>query len=156
MTSTVRLSATETITLVRQGKLTVSQCLEDYLSRYDERNPVVKAWAFLDKARARKEALRLDQLAPEQRGPLHGVIVGIKDMMCRCLLVLTLTTDTKDMPTQHGSPIYKDQFAAFDAEPVAVLRALGALILGKTASSANGIWRRILIISILQNSPRSQ
>ena len=54
-------------------------------------------------------------------GPLHGVAIGVKDVIL-----------TKDMPTQHFSPIYKDDCPAIDANPVMTLRAAGALIFGKT------------------------
>jgi amidase len=55
------------------------------------------------------------------RGPLHGVPIGVKDII-----------DTVDLPTEMGSPIYKGHRPASDAACVATLRAAGAVILGKT------------------------
>jgi Asp-tRNA(Asn)/Glu-tRNA(Gln) amidotransferase A subunit family amidase len=52
---------------------------------------------------------------------LHGIPIGIKDMI-----------DTADLPTQHNSPIYRGHRPGQDAACVAVLRAAGAIILGKT------------------------
>ncbi|WRT64605.1 uncharacterized protein IL334_001538 [Kwoniella shivajii] len=112
------LTATETIALVAQGQLTVEQLALDHLSRYDERDPVVHAWAYVDRERILREAKRLDGIPKEQRGPLHGVVLGVKDMM--------------NMPTQSGSPIYKDSRPNVDAGCVAICRAAGALIFGKT------------------------
>jgi hypothetical protein len=47
---------------------------------------------------------------------------------------MLIVTDTKDMPTEHNSPIYKDHRPNVDAVPVGVCRAAGALIFGKTVS----------------------
>lgn len=70
-----------------------------------------------------KSARELDAIPAEKRGPLHGVAVGVKDVIL-----------TKDMPTQHFSPIYKDDHPVIDAGPVMTLRAAGALIFGKVRS----------------------
>ena len=40
--------------------------------------------------------------------------------------------DTKDMPTEHGSAIYKESQPGVDASIVGLLRAAGAIIIGKT------------------------
>jgi Asp-tRNA(Asn)/Glu-tRNA(Gln) amidotransferase A subunit family amidase len=75
------LTATETIALVRAGKLTVTQVAQDHLARYNERDASQHAWAFLDPDRVLSEAKRLDAIPVEQRGPLHGAILGVKDMI---------------------------------------------------------------------------
>ena len=62
-------------------------------------------------------------MASPQRGPLHGVPIGLKD-----------TIDTFDMPTEMGSPIYRGNQPRADAACVALLRRAGAVILGKTAT----------------------
>ncbi len=54
---------------------------------------------------------------------LHGVPIAIKDII-----------DTRDMPTEHGSPIYKGVVPSADAACVAMLRRAGAIILGKTVT----------------------
>ncbi|KAL8349137.1 hypothetical protein RB601_002034 [Gaeumannomyces tritici] len=71
-----------------------------------------------------EQARSLDRISPDRRGPLHGVAVGIKDIM-----------NTKDMPTEFGSPIYKGNRPLFDASAVSILRTAGALIFGKTRTS---------------------
>jgi amidase len=59
-----------------------------------------------------------------RRGPLHGVPIGVKDVI-----------DTFDMPTEMGSPIYRGYRPLADGACVALLRRAGAVILGKTATS---------------------
>jgi Asp-tRNA(Asn)/Glu-tRNA(Gln) amidotransferase A subunit family amidase len=59
------------------------------------------------------------------RGPLAGVLVGVKDIF-----------DTRDLPTCYGSPdVYPPQAAAVDAVVVAALRRLGAVVAGKTTTT---------------------
>ena len=43
-----------------------------------------------------------------------------------------MTSNTKDLPTEHGSAIYKDSQPGVDASVVGLLRAAGAIIIGKT------------------------
>jgi hypothetical protein len=43
-----------------------------------------------------------------------------------------LIEDTADMPTENGSPIYKDSQPGVDSAVVGICRAAGAIILGKT------------------------
>ena len=57
-------------------------------------------------------------------GPLHGVPVAIKDIF-----------DTADMPTEYGSAIYAGRTPSRDATLSTMLRAAGAVILGKTVTT---------------------
>jgi Asp-tRNA(Asn)/Glu-tRNA(Gln) amidotransferase A subunit family amidase len=57
-------------------------------------------------------------------GPLHGVPVGVKDIF-----------DTADMPTESGSVLYAGRMPSRDATVVAMLRAAGAVIMGKTVTT---------------------
>ncbi len=103
------------------GKVTCEAVAQHALARIAAREPAVKAWAYLDPDQVLREARALD--ARTQRGPLHGVPVGVKDII-----------DTADMPTQMGSQIYERHRPMSDASCVAVLRAAGALIMGKTVT----------------------
>jgi Asp-tRNA(Asn)/Glu-tRNA(Gln) amidotransferase A subunit family amidase len=78
------LTATETIALVASDQLTVTQVALDHLARYDQRDGEIHAWAYLDRDLILAEAKRLDALPKKERGPLHGVMFGIKDMISRC------------------------------------------------------------------------
>ena len=57
-------------------------------------------------------------------GPLHGVPVGIKDIF-----------DTADFPTENGCPIFAGRRPTTDAACVSLLRAAGAVVLGKTVTT---------------------
>ncbi len=61
----------------------------------------------------------------QHAGPLRGIAVGIKDIM-----------DTADLPTEMGSAIYKGWRPRADAAVVAMLKAAGATIAGKTTTTA--------------------
>ena len=93
------------------------------LARIAEREPAVRAWAFIDPDLALAQA-RARDAAARPAGPLHGVPIGIKDIF-----------DTADMPTGMGSPIYDGHRPAADAAAVAILRQAGAVILGKTVTA---------------------
>lgn len=93
----------------------VAACLE----RIEAREETVKAWAFLDPDMALAQARARD--AEDRRGPLHGVPIAIKDII-----------DTKDYPTEYGTPIHAGFQPMADAACVSRLKQAGAVILGKT------------------------
>ena len=113
------MSASAAARAIREGRLTSEALTRACLERIAARDPVVKAWSYVDPAHALRQARELDKRP--SLGPLHGVPVGIKDMI-----------DTRDMPTQHNSPIYAGHRPGQDAAFVETLRAGGAVILGKT------------------------
>jgi Asp-tRNA(Asn)/Glu-tRNA(Gln) amidotransferase A subunit family amidase len=116
------LSAAEIARRIAAREITAEAVVADCLARIAEREPVVHAFAHVDPALALRQARDLDR--GPIRGALHGVPVGIKDVI-----------DTADQPTQMGSPIYGDHRPACDAACVALLRAAGAVILGKTVTA---------------------
>ncbi|KXL47304.1 MAG: hypothetical protein FE78DRAFT_128699, partial [Acidomyces sp. 'richmondensis'] len=116
-----RFTATEAVQAFKSGSLTVEDYARSILERIRQRDQEVKAWAHLNPSQVLSRAQALDKVPHDQRGPLHGVAVAIKDVIY-----------TKGMPTQHNSPIYKDDQPEVDAASVIMLRHAGALILGKT------------------------
>ncbi|KAI1215178.1 amidase signature enzyme [Annulohypoxylon truncatum] len=118
------LTAVEVLNLLKSNTITVEEYVSSLLERIQERDSIVKAWTYLDPAFVLSQARALDQIPQDQRGPLHGLAIGVKDIM-----------NTKDMPTQFGSPIYKGNQPGFDSSAVAILRAAGALIFGKTTTT---------------------
>jgi len=116
------LGVREILKRVAAGEATAESEARACLDRIAEREAAVGAWAFLDSERAIAEARRRDQ--SRTKGPLYGVAVGIKDIF-----------DTADMPTAYGSPIYANHRPAADAACVALLRAAGAVALGKTVTT---------------------
>jgi amidase len=117
-----KLTASEALPLLRTGRLTVEELARSCLKRIEERESSVHAWSYLDPGSVLADAKRLDREKPN--GPLHGIPVGVKDVIL-----------TKDMPTQQNSPIYEGDFPRIDAACVQTLRAAGALIFGKTATT---------------------
>lgn len=75
------LTATEVVALTKSGKLTVESYARSLLDRIEKRDAAVKAWAHLNPELVIAEAKKLDQVAPEKRGPLHGLAIGIKDVI---------------------------------------------------------------------------
>jgi Asp-tRNA(Asn)/Glu-tRNA(Gln) amidotransferase A subunit family amidase len=116
-----KLDAAEVARQIGSGETTCEAVVRDCVERIAARDGVVKAWVNFDPERALKEARALDQ--GSRRGPLHGVPIGIKDII-----------DTSDMPTEMGSPIYRGHRPSADAACVALLRRAGAVILGKTVT----------------------
>lgn len=120
------LSAADAARAVREGAISAEQLVEACLARVREADPGVEAWTYLDPEHALKQARARDQDRREGRpvGPLHGVPVGIKDIF-----------DTGDMPTEDGSVLHAGRTPAYDATAVQMLRAAGAVILGKTVTT---------------------
>jgi Asp-tRNA(Asn)/Glu-tRNA(Gln) amidotransferase A subunit family amidase len=120
------LTASEAARLIRDGVISSEQFVEACLARVSEIDSQVQAWAFLDPAYALQQARSLDQLRLEGKpiGPLHGVPVAVKDIF-----------DTADMPTENGSVLHAGRTPSRDATAVALLRAAGAVIMGKTVTT---------------------
>ena len=120
------ISAAEAARLIRDGVISSEQFVEACLGRIAAVDGQVQAWTFLDREYALQQARAADQrrLTGAPTGPLHGVPIGIKDIF-----------DTADMPTEYGSPIYTGRTPSRDASVVAMLRAAGALIMGKTVTT---------------------
>ncbi len=107
---------------VIRGDFTAEAVTRDCLDRIAGRETEIQAWQFLDPERALAEARAVDR-APS-RGKLAGIPVGIKDVF-----------DTADMPTTYGSAVYRDFRPRADASAVALMRAAGAVGLGKTVTT---------------------
>lgn len=76
-----KLTATEALSRFKAGSLKVEQYARGLLSHIAERDAAVKAWAYLDDDYVITQAKRLDRVPLDQRGPLHGVPVAIKDII---------------------------------------------------------------------------
>lgn len=81
MTEPYRLTASAALELMQKGDLTVEDYAKSLLARIKERDEVVKAWAYLDPEFVLTQARKLDQIPAEKRGPLHGLAVGVKDVI---------------------------------------------------------------------------
>lgn len=81
MTEPYRLTATEALALLKNGTLTVEDYAKSLLARISERDSAVRAWAYLNPNLILSEARKLDQIPAEKRGPLHGIAIGVKDVI---------------------------------------------------------------------------
>jgi len=120
------LSAIEAARKIREGKLTSVELVKACLKRIEDTDGQLHAWAYLNPELALAQAAEMDQIRLHGRplGSLHGVPVGLKDII-----------DTKDMPTESGTAIFKGRQPDADAGIVERLREAGAVILGKTATT---------------------
>ncbi|MBF0276798.1 MAG: amidase [SAR324 cluster bacterium] len=120
------LGALEAAEAIREGQISSEELIRACLSRIEESEESIGAWAFLDPEYALEQARNADQIRSRggSTGPLHGVPVGIKDII-----------DTADMPTEYGTVIHSGNRPFKDATLVALLREAGALILGKTVTT---------------------
>lgn len=116
------LTATEIVQAVHAGTTTCEAIARACLDYIAVREPAVRAWQFLDPDLVLRQARELDR-APV-KGPLHGVPVGMKDII-----------DTADMPTEYGSPIHRGHRPHMDAACVALTRRAGGFIMGKTVTT---------------------
>ncbi|MDB5614270.1 MAG: amidase, partial [Devosia sp.] len=110
---------------LRDGRLTSVALLDAYLRRIDARDTAYRAFYAIDREGALAAARQADADFAEggDMGRLQGIPVGIKDLI-----------DVAGMPTTADTPGRKHAIAEADAEVVALLRAAGAIIIGKLAT----------------------
>lgn len=108
------------------GALDAEDLADACLTVIDQRESEIGAWHYLDQAHVRAQAQALDRWRKSGKpiGPLHGLPVGIKDII-----------DVHGMPTENGTPLCAGQRPRRDAWLVARLKAAGALIMGKTVTT---------------------
>ncbi len=122
MAELFRLSASEAAARIRDGSVTSEALVRSCLERIESRDSQVKAWVHLDPDFALAQARQCDRAS--DRGPIHGIPFAAKDIM-----------DTADLPAEYGSPIYKGNRPKADAACVALSRAAGGVLLGKTVTT---------------------
>lgn len=111
---------------LKTGTLSCRELLEHCFCKIDAEEDVIHAWAYLDRESAFQQADELDAEIQRGiwRGPLHGIPVGIKDII-----------DVKGMPTRAGLESRDETPASQDAMVVANLRLEGAIFPGKTETT---------------------
>ena len=108
---------------IRAGETTAVAVIEGCLQRIEADNPKLNAFIFVAADEARRDARQADQelAAGEDRGPLHGVPISIKDLF-----------DVRGTPTTAASRVRDGHVATTDAPVISRLRRAGAVIIGKT------------------------
>ncbi|CAL62256.1 Putative amidase [Herminiimonas arsenicoxydans] len=122
------MSARDAATAIAEKKISSVELVEECLKRIDSREEVVGAWAYIDRDLAIKEASLRD--SQHVQGPLHGVPIGIKDVI-----------DTIDLPTEYGSTIYAGHRPRREASCVSLVRRAGGVILGKTVTTEFALYQ---------------
>lgn len=120
------LTVSEASQQIQAGHLSPRDLLHACLSRIDALEDRVHAWVTLDRegAQAQAQVLQEELARGRSRGLLHGIPVGIKDIIY-----------TRDLRTTAGSKIFRDFVPDYDATVVSRLRDAGAVILGKTVTT---------------------
>lgn len=114
-------SAAELLRLLRERKLGALELLDLQLSRIDRLNPALNAVVAQNVEAARQSARAADNAPVDERGPLHGLPITIKDAF-----------EVIGMPATCGFPHLAKHVPERDADAVARLRAAGAVPFGKT------------------------
>ena len=120
------LSASEAMEKINSGLLSAVDLVTDCIKRIDATDGILNAWAHLDREGALARAGELDAIrrTGHATGPLHGIPVGLKDII-----------DTKTMPTECGSFVFAGPQPGEDAALVNRLTEAGAVIMGKTVTT---------------------
>ncbi|MDZ5456310.1 amidase [Azohydromonas lata] len=113
-------------TALLEGRLRAEDVARAAMERIAALEPRLRAWEVFDPALALAQARGVDRrmAANEVPGLLAGVPLAVKDIF-----------DTADLPTGHGSPIYRGHRPGADAQAVAAARAAGAVVMGKTVTT---------------------
>ena len=118
-------SAGTTVQDLVSGRITAVEVVTKTLAAIDRANPQLNAFSYVDHEGALRRAAELDtlQASGTTAGPLHGIPVGIKEII-----------DVKGMPAERGSGLYAGRIADHDAPIVTRLRDAGAIIIGMTVT----------------------
>jgi len=117
----------EAAAALRAGRLSPLDLLDQCRQQHAKYEAAVRAWVFVDwdAAREQAETATAELRRGFDRGALHGIPLGIKDIL-----------DVFDWPTAAGSPRWANAHARHDATVVARLRQAGAVLVGKTVTTA--------------------
>ena len=119
MSDLTRLTAVEIAAAIATGETSAVEVTRAHLDRIGAVDGELHAFLYVDEAGALAQAARVD--AGELTGPLAGVPLALKDVIC-----------TRGIPTTVGSRILEGWRPPYDATVTARLKAAGVVILGKT------------------------
>lgn len=115
--------ATGLLKLLKSNAITPSEITQACVKRINDIDPMVNAWEYMDDDVIQAQVSKVEN-SRQQNAPLHGIPIGVKDIY-----------NTFDMPTQMGSPLWKDFTPGNDARIIHYLRRNGAIMLGKTVTA---------------------
>ncbi len=116
-------TAAELLALQDAGRATAAEIADAFLAAVRNREPAVRAFVHLDESAVRQQAAAVDakRKAGARLGPLAGVPVALKDVLC-----------TRGVPTTCGSRMLAGFVPPYDAHVVERLKAADAVLIGKT------------------------
>ncbi|HEY4054530.1 MAG TPA: amidase [Terriglobales bacterium] len=108
--------------LIRHRKISPVELVRECLHAIDQLNPSLNAFITVMGESAAAEAKQAEEeiRAGNWRGPLHGIPIGLKDLI-----------DTAGVRTTAASAVFLNRVPREDAEVVKQLKAAGAIIIGK-------------------------
>lgn len=108
--------------LVRERRVSPLEVVDAHLRQIEALNQRINAFITVCAESAREDAARAEEeiQAGNYRGPLHGIPVGVKDIV-----------DTAGVLTTQGSRFFSGNVPEEDAECVRRLKEAGAVIIGK-------------------------
>ena len=115
------LDATTLRDLLKNKKITPQEISDELFKHIKKLDSSIQAWDYLDQSVVNQQ---LKQIQTYKNESLYGIPIGIKDIF-----------NTQNMPTQMGSPLWKNFTAGNDARVVHYLRESGAVIMGKTSTA---------------------
>ncbi|MFQ5785426.1 MAG: amidase [Alphaproteobacteria bacterium] len=121
MDELIRLSAREAVAALKRGEVTPLELIDAAAARIAAVDGAVNALPTRCYERARAHAARLMAAAPEDRGPLGGLPLVVKDLV-----------DVAGVRTTYGSPIYADHVPERSDILVETLEARGGIVLAKS------------------------
>lgn len=125
------MPASRAVALIRRRALSPVEYVDAVLAAVEREQPRLNCFVAITGEEARAAARKAEDavMKGEALGPLHGVPMGIKDLV-----------DVAGVPTRHGSKIFQENPPApADDVLVARLRAAGAIIIGKTTTPEFGV-----------------
>ena len=116
------LSIAKASELLRRKQISALELTTTCLNRIEQLNPILNAFITVMHDSALDQARRADEEihAGNWRGPLHGIPIGLKDLI-----------DTAGVKTTCGSALFAERVPNEDAEVVRRLKQAGAVLIGK-------------------------
>src|SRR6185369_5657775 len=116
------ITIAEASELARRKKISPVELTNACLARIEELNPTINAFITVmhDSALTEARAAEAEINEGNWRGPLHGIPIGLKDLI-----------DTAGVRTTCGSALFADRVPTADAEVVRRLKHAGSVLLGK-------------------------
>ena len=124
MTEPYELCASDAIKQIQNKTLSIHEWVLSCLKRIKEKEPQVKAWAYLDEDNSLNKAKEYDELKSKDK---VGIPFGVKDII-----------DVANLPSGLGTKFYNHNIPIRDAGSIAIAKNYGCITLGKTVTTELG------------------